>query len=113
MARRRAERHTRREFLGGLGKAASLGLASATLIPGRSALGARRPPSVDAAIVGGGIAGLACADTLQKAGVNATIYEARHRLGGRIWSLAAPFLARSSFLARWRNAVASSSTPRI
>jgi monoamine oxidase len=90
-ARWRADEHPRRAFLRELGKVASLGLASTTLIPWRPALGARRPPSVDVAIVGGGIAGLACADTLQEAGVNATIYEARNRLGGRIWSLGGAF----------------------
>ncbi|HET6158350.1 MAG TPA: FAD-dependent oxidoreductase [Dongiaceae bacterium] len=88
---RRTAKETRREFLAGLGKAAALGVTATTFGPFRRALAARRPPSVDVAIVGGGIAGLACADTLQAAGVNATIYEGRDRLGGRIWSLGEAF----------------------
>jgi monoamine oxidase len=76
---------TRREALAGLGAAATMGL-----VPWRKAF-AKRPPNADIAIVGGGIAGLACADTLRAAGVNATLYEARDRLGGRIWSLGGAF----------------------
>jgi monoamine oxidase len=96
-ARQRAAKKARREFLAGLGKAATLSLASTTLVPLRSTLAAPRPPDVDVAIVGGGIAGLACADTLQEAGVNATIYEARNRLGGRIWSLGGAFAGPVEF----------------
>ena len=57
--------------------------------------GARRAPSAPVAaraplrvaIIGGGVSGLACALTLQRAGVAVTIFEARHRLGGRVWSV--------------------------
>jgi monoamine oxidase len=47
------------------------------------------PPSAPRiAIVGGGLAGLACADRLRARGLRATIYEADpQRLGGRCWSL--------------------------
>jgi monoamine oxidase len=38
-------------------------------------------------VVGGGAAGLACAQALCGAGLKVTILEARSRLGGRIWSL--------------------------
>ena len=38
------------------------------------------------AIVGGGIAGLNAAYQLKKAGLRATVYEAKNRLGGRIFS---------------------------
>ena len=38
------------------------------------------------AIVGAGLAGLACAYDLKKAGLNATVYEASPRLGGRCFS---------------------------
>lgn len=38
------------------------------------------------AIVGGGLAGLTCADRLQRAGITATVYEAASRLGGRCFS---------------------------
>jgi monoamine oxidase len=37
-------------------------------------------------IVGAGLGGLTCAYQLKKAGVNATVYEASQRLGGRCWS---------------------------
>lgn len=37
-------------------------------------------------IVGAGIAGLAAADRLRKAGYGATIYEGSNRVGGRMWS---------------------------
>jgi monoamine oxidase len=81
----RAARKTRREVLASLGTAAAM-----SLVPWRSAF-PKRPPNADIAIVGGGIAGLACADSLRAAGVNATLYEARDRLGGRIWSLGGAF----------------------
>lgn len=38
------------------------------------------------AILGGGLAGLSCADTLRAHGVTATIYEASSRIGGRCYS---------------------------
>jgi monoamine oxidase len=38
------------------------------------------------AIVGAGLGGLSCAYQLKKNGVNATVYEASDRLGGRCWS---------------------------
>lgn len=42
---------------------------------------------VSIAILGGGIAGLHCAWTLKRMGIHATIYEATHRAGGRIYTL--------------------------
>jgi monoamine oxidase len=38
------------------------------------------------AVVGAGFAGLACAVDLARAGVDVTVYEARERVGGRVWS---------------------------
>jgi monoamine oxidase len=38
------------------------------------------------AVVGAGFAGLACAVDLARAGVDVTVYEARDRVGGRVWS---------------------------
>ncbi|MCB0164835.1 MAG: FAD-dependent oxidoreductase [Anaerolineae bacterium] len=40
----------------------------------------------DVIIIGAGAAGLAAAQHLKAAGVNALVIEARHRLGGRIWT---------------------------
>jgi monoamine oxidase len=70
--------------------AALLGATSvvaSALPPGVRAerLGDGGPPPV-IAIIGGGLAGLQAAYQLQQAGVDATVYEARGRLGGRILS---------------------------
>ena len=43
------------------------------------------------AIVGAGLAGLACGDELRQHGVRATIYEASDRAGGRCFSLGGAF----------------------
>ena len=43
------------------------------------------------AIVGAGLAGLTCASRLAQNGINADIYEANTRLGGRCWSLTGAF----------------------
>lgn len=70
----------RRGFLG----AAAYGAAVLSL-PGRTLAGTRAGPRI--AIVGGGLAGLACADALRAKGYAATIYEASVRVGGRCFSL--------------------------
>ncbi len=57
------------------GVAASLPVAAKTL-----------PSSGRVAIVGGGIAGLAALHRLTEAGVDARLYEARNRLGGRMYT---------------------------
>lgn len=41
-------------------------------------------PSTDVAIIGGGLAGLALADHLQRAGIRFHLFEARQSLGGRV-----------------------------
>jgi monoamine oxidase len=38
-------------------------------------------------VIGAGLAGLAAADELQRAGVEVEVFEARDRVGGRIWSV--------------------------
>jgi monoamine oxidase len=83
--KQRMSKRTRREVLAGFGVT-----VAASLLPWRRAL-AKRTVNVDVGIVGAGIAGLVCADTLRWAGVNAALYEARDRLGGRIWSLGGAF----------------------
>ncbi len=78
----------RREFLADLGKftlvGGTIGTSSGYF---RRALAA--PPSVDAkiAIVGAGLAGLACGYELQQKGIKASLYEASDRPGGRCYSL--------------------------
>lgn len=77
-----ALRLSRRALLRNAGVAAAgLGLASL----GRRARAASSP-GTRVSIIGGGLAGLACADTLAKSGIAADIYEAQSRLGGRVLS---------------------------
>lgn len=51
------------------------------------------------AVVGGGFAGLRCADRLRDAGVDVLLFEARGRVGGRVWSQA-PFGERGGVVER-------------
>ncbi len=76
---RRARAVSRRLFIQGAGAATGLALASRPRI-----LRAGSSPRI--AIVGGGIAGLNAALTLQDAGYASTVYEASGYLGGRIHS---------------------------
>src|SRR5215212_2962096 len=79
-----AEAHlTRRQFVGAAGAAT---LAAATWTP--RALAATPSKVV---IVGAGLAGLTCAYRLKNAGVNAALYEASDRTGGRCWSIRGVF----------------------
>jgi monoamine oxidase len=43
----------------------------------------------DVAVVGAGLAGLVAARELQSAGLNAVVFEARDRVGGRVWTVPA------------------------
>jgi monoamine oxidase len=82
---RRQMRLTRRDFLkvGGaaVGAAALSGPITALAAPHRTSATQGR-----IAIIGGGIAGLNAALTLQDAGITSTIYEASGRVGGRMHS---------------------------
>jgi len=84
-------RTSRREFLAGAAKLGVVGAIGAVAGPPGWALAARRPPSGDVAIIGAGLAGLACGDELRRHGVLATIYEASDRSGGRCFSLGGAF----------------------
>jgi monoamine oxidase len=67
----------------------ALGLAAAAAaVPGPARAAA---PLGRIAIVGGGLAGLACAYQLKQAGQTATVYEASDRVGGRSWTLRGAF----------------------
>jgi len=85
-------RSNRREFLASMGKltvvGAALGVGSGQLHHAWAA-----PPSVDAkvAIVGAGLAGLACAYELKRKGITATLFDASNRVGGRCYSLSGKF----------------------
>src|SRR5207302_185528 len=50
----------------------------------RAAYGATQP---QIAVVGAGLAGLTCAYRLKQSGLNAQVYEASMRLGGRCWTI--------------------------
>ena len=63
------------------------GLAAAAMAFGPAAFAARpRGSSARVVIVGAGLAGLSCAYRLKQSGINATLYEASSRLGGRCWT---------------------------
>ena len=81
-------RASRREFLGTMGKLAVAGAIGSVAWPLRRTLAAPASgPDVNIAIVGAGLAGLACGDELRKNGINATLYDANNRVGGRCFSL--------------------------
>jgi monoamine oxidase len=82
---------SRREFLAGAAQLAALGAIGAVDSSFGRTLAAPRPPSGDVAIVGAGLAGLACGDELRRRGVLATIYETSDRSGGRCSSLGGAF----------------------
>ena len=79
---------SRRQFLLGAGAtSATIALGTITGLPIRGAEAKPLPSSLSVGIVGAGLAGLACADTLKTRGIRASIYEAATRAGGRCWSL--------------------------
>ena len=53
--------------------------------------------SVDVVVVGAGVAGLAAAATLRKAGCTALVLEASKRVGGRAWTVRSPALGDGYF----------------
>jgi monoamine oxidase len=81
--REREAAYSRREFLRRTG---AVGAAVAVAGPAAFARPARGATAPRIAIVGGGIAGLACALTLQDKGVYSEVYESSGRLGGRMHS---------------------------
>jgi monoamine oxidase len=82
--RRAEEAYSRREFLKRSG-AAGAAIAAGPALFARAARAAAGSPA-RVAIVGGGIAGLNAALTLQDKGIASTVYEASGRIGGRMHS---------------------------
>lgn len=76
----------RRTFIqqAGVGIAA---LAGAPLLSAK-----KTKPNAKLVVVGAGLAGLTCAYRLKRAGLDATIYEANTRLGGRCWTRRGDFM---------------------
>ena len=68
-----------------------LGLATAAAAVPVTEARSAPAPGQRIAIVGGGLAGLACAYQLKQAGQTATVYEASDRVGGRSWTLRGAF----------------------
>ncbi|MBS0156416.1 MAG: FAD-dependent oxidoreductase [Nitrospira sp.] len=78
---------SRRQFLAGAG-ATGATLAMGTMAGFPRQAGAKPlPSSLSVGIVGAGLAGLACADTLKAQGIRASLYEAAAHAGGRCSSL--------------------------
>ncbi|MEO1295017.1 MAG: FAD-dependent oxidoreductase, partial [Cyanobacteria bacterium J06636_16] len=83
-ARRLTTNWTRRRFIKMAALAGGAAIATRGLPHGRPVWGDQSPRI---AIIGAGIAGLNAAYVLQQAGLTATVYEARDRVGGRIQSV--------------------------
>jgi monoamine oxidase len=89
---RAALRHGRREWLKTVTRTGALGATALMTGPAQRILASARPASsLDVGIVGAGLAGLSCADTLAAGGIVATVYDANSRTGGRCWSLRGVF----------------------
>ena len=83
-----AERRSRRDWLKTIARTGGVGAAALVATPIHRVLASvHRPPPIDVAIVGAGLAGLACAEALATKGIVASIYDANTRAGGRCWSL--------------------------
>ncbi len=63
-----------------------LPLAMAPLLTRNVAHGRALTTRADVLVLGAGMAGIACATELQKRGYRVIVLEARHRIGGRIWT---------------------------
>lgn len=85
------EARSRRDFLRAAGAAAAGVAATGVLAPGLARAVKASDAAADIAIVGGGLAGLACAYELRRKGVIAGVYEASDRVGGRCQSLSGVF----------------------
>ena len=80
-----AERTTRRDLLKKTAVAGAAVAGASTM--GRFAKAAYGATQPTIAVVGAGLAGLTCAYRLKQAGLNADVYEASSRIGGRCWTI--------------------------
>src|SRR5262245_3290924 len=88
--RRRAvldRRRSRRDFIVESSRLAALAAGVSALDSARAFASTSSASSPSVGIVGAGLAGIACADALQRKGIVATVYEASNRVGGRCYSL--------------------------
>ena len=79
-------RLSRRRFLRG-SAATAAALATTTTLPGFALAQPLAASAPNVAIIGAGLAGLNAAYRLRQAGIQATVYEARNRVGGRTFSI--------------------------
>jgi len=75
---------SRRQVLAG---AAAVGAAGALSAIGASGAAAAERRAAKVVVVGAGLAGLSATYRLRKNGINAVLYDAQERLGGRCWSI--------------------------
>ena len=78
---------SRREFLTDTGNLVAASAMATIASPAAHAFGGPAASQPSIGIVGAGLAGLACADELKRNGINAAIYDANTRPGGRCHSL--------------------------
>src|SRR5439155_23206712 len=78
-------RTTRRELLKRTAVAGAAVAGASTMGRFAKAAYGATPPRI--AVVGAGLAGLTCAHRLKQAGLNADVYEASMRTGGRCWTI--------------------------
>ncbi len=86
----------RRRFLGAAG-AAAVAATGCAVEGAASQTSAQVVGTKDVAVVGAGIAGVACATELQRWGIDATLYEAGDRVGGRMFSAGGAFPSVGDF----------------
>ena len=90
------QRPSRREFLGDVARVAASGALVTAAGPLDAAFAMPRAGRPSIAIVGAGMAGLACADRLRQSGIIGTVYEAEpERVGGRARSVSGIFPGRT------------------
>ncbi len=80
---------TRRQFTARLAAGAALPAVTGVMPAGAAAVGTRSPAprSVDVLVIGAGLSGLQSALLLEELGAQVQVIEARHRIGGRVYTL--------------------------